>query len=247
LCQQAEVGDPFLWTIISNCVGLAGLMLTWVFVGRVGRRTLILIGCLLCTFCMLVMAVLYTVPGLSTHNAGIGLIVTTSVYLFGFNFGLEPCEFILITLPKTERLLTENADVYLVAGELPAQNLRAYTMGLASGVSFIFAWICAFTTPYYINKNELNWGPKYGYIWFVAGLIVSAFVYFMLPEVRGRTLEEIDEMFRNKVPLKDFGKYVCVEIEEARERGLANAQAFGKAELLEDKPVPAHVENATKA
>ena len=226
-CEQAQVGDPFLWTIISNCVGLAGLMLTWVFVGRVGRRQLILIGCALCTVCMIIMAAIYTAPGLSVHNAGIGLIVTTSVYLFGFNFGLEPY-------------------VYLVAGELPAQNLRAYTMGLSSGVSFVFGWLTAFTTPYFINAGNLNWGPKYGYIWFVSGLIVTAFVYFMLPEVRGRTLEEIDEMFRNKVPTRDFQKYVCVEIEEARERAVLNARAFAKEAVVEEKVTPAHVENATK-
>ena len=203
-------------------------MLTWVFVGRVGRRQLILVGCALCTVCMIVMAAIYTAPGLSVHNAGIGLIVTTSVYLFGFNFGLEPY-------------------VYLVAGELPAQNLRAYTMGLSSGVSFVFGWLTAFTTPYFINASNLNWGPKYGYIWFVSGLIVTAFVYFMLPEVRGRTLEEIDERVRNNVPTQDFQKYVCVEIEEARERAVLNARAFAKEEVVEEKVVPAHVENATKA
>lgn len=42
---------------------------------------------------MLIMAALYTATGLSTHSAGIGLVVITSVYLFGFNFGLEPCEY----------------------------------------------------------------------------------------------------------------------------------------------------------
>lgn len=130
-----------------------------------------------------------------------------------------------------------------MAGELPAQNLRAYTMGLAAAVSFTFGWLTAFTTPYFINKAALNWGPKYGYIWFPAGLIVTAFVYFMLPEVKGRTLEEIDEMFRNKVATRDFEKYVCVEIEEARERGTMNARAFGKVMTIEDdKPAGVHVE-----
>jgi len=155
---------------------------------------------------MLIMAIVYTVPGISEDGAGIALVVIVSVYVFGFNFGLEPY-------------------VYLVAGELPAQNLRAYTMGLASAVSFAFAWLCAFTTPYYINPKELNWGPKYGYIWFGSGLIVTLFVYFYLPEVRGRSLEEIDEMFRNGVPTRHFQKYVCVESEEARNRGLINVLA----------------------
>ncbi|KAK3367746.1 general substrate transporter [Podospora didyma] len=219
----ANVGEPFKWTIISNCVGLAGLMLTWAFVTRVGRRNIILAGCLICTFCMIAMAALYTAPSLTHDQAGIGLVVVTSIYLFGFNFGLEPY-------------------VYLVAGEMPAQNLRAYTMGLASATSFAFAWLSSFTTPYFINPTELNWGPKFGYIWFVAGLIVSAFVYFMLPEVRGRTLEEIDEMFRNKVPTKDFPSYVCTEVEEARERATMNVLAFEKLGA-EHKPVGAHVED----
>jgi hypothetical protein len=116
-------------------------------------------------------------------------------------------------------------------------------MGLASGVSFVFGWLTAFTTPYFINQANLNWGPKYGYIWFGSGLIVTAFIYFMLPEVRGRTLEEIDEMFRNKVSTFDFPKYVCVEIEEARERAVMNARAFEKEDALEEKAAPSHVED----
>lgn len=135
--------------------------------------------------------------------------------------------------------------MYLVAGEMPAQNLRANTMGLAAAASFAFAWLCSFATPYYINATEMNWGPKYGYLWFGGGIIVTAFVYFMLPEVRGRTLEEIDEMFRNKVLLRGFETYVCVEIEEARERGAMNALAFS-AKLAGDdeKACESQVEKA---
>jgi hypothetical protein len=164
------------------------------------------------------MGIVYTVPSISNDSAGVALIVLVSVYVWAFNFGLEPY-------------------VYLVAGEMPAQNLRAYTMGLASGVSFAFAWACSFTTPYYINPTKLNWGPKYGYLWFGAGLIVTAFIYFMLPEARGRTLEEIDEMFRMKVPLRQWPSYVCVENLEARERGIQNVlgkeRALGVTEHLE--------------
>lgn len=34
-------------------------------------------------------------PGLSQTNAGIGLIVITSVHLFGFNFALEPYVYLV--------------------------------------------------------------------------------------------------------------------------------------------------------
>jgi hypothetical protein len=35
-------------------------------------------------------------------------------------------------------------------------------------------------------------------------------VYFYLPEIKNRTLEEIDEMFEAKLPARKFRKYVCV-------------------------------------
>jgi hypothetical protein len=34
-------------------------------------------------------------------------------------------------------------------------------------------------------------------------------VYFYLPEIKNRTLEEIDEMFEARLPARRFRKYVC--------------------------------------
>jgi hypothetical protein len=36
-----------------------------------------------------------------------------------------------------------------------------------------------------------------------------AWIYFYLPEIKNRTLEEIDEMFEAKLPARKFRKYVC--------------------------------------
>lgn len=34
-------------------------------------------------------------------------------------------------------------------------------------------------------------------------------MYFYLPEIKNRTLEEIDEMFEAKLPARKFRKYIC--------------------------------------
>ena len=39
----------------------------------------------------------------------------------------------------------------------------------------------------------------------------------MIPETKGRSLEEIDEMFVNKVSRRDFKNYQCASSERARE------------------------------
>ena len=51
-----------------------------------------------------------------------------------------------------------------------------------------------FTAPYFINPLDLNWGPKYGYIWFGSCFLTAIWVFFFFPETKDRTLEEIDEL-----------------------------------------------------
>lgn len=83
---------------------------------------------------------------------------------------------------------------WLVAGEIPSQRLRSYTFGTSTAIGFLFSWLVSFTTPYFINPDSLNWGPRYGYIWFPACIIGAAWTFAFLPELKGRTLEEINQM-----------------------------------------------------
>ncbi len=94
---------------------------------------------------------------------------------------------------------------WVSGGELPSQRLRSYTFGLAAAIGFFGAWLTTFTAPYFINPESLNWGPRYGYIWFPSCVVAALWVYFFLPEVKGRTLEEIDEMVRIIYLLMSFG------------------------------------------
>ncbi len=43
------------------------------------------------------------------------------------------------------------------------------------------------------------------------------FFFFLIPETKGRSLEEIDEMFVNNVSRREFKTYQCVSSERARE------------------------------
>lgn len=89
---------------------------------------------------------------------------------------------------------------WLTSGEIPTQRLRTFTYGQAASLGYILSWLVAFTAPYFINPRALNWGPKYGYIWFPSCIVAAVWMYFFLPEVNGRTLEEIDYLVRNVPP-----------------------------------------------
>lgn len=55
-----------------------------------------------------------------------------------------------------------------------------------------------------------------GFLWFGSTILVLLFIYFAVPEVRGRTLEEIEEMFDKGIPAWQFKDYVCEGVEQAK-------------------------------
>ncbi|KAK1763774.1 sugar porter family MFS transporter [Phialemonium atrogriseum] len=192
------VTNPFKWIVLTQWMGVIGLFFAYYLLDRVGRRTLLLVGTTACGLSMLVLGVMFSVPNLKgTTGLQVAIIFLTSWFQFFFNFGVVPI-------------------TYLVAGELPAQNMRAYTAGISTGTGYVAGWLTTFTAPYFINPANLNWGGKYGFIWFGSSFLVVAFVWFLVPEVQGRSLEEIEEMFDKRLPAKDFPKYVSENAEIAR-------------------------------
>lgn len=55
----------------------------------------------------------------------------------------------------------------------------------------------------------------------------TVFLYLFLPEMRNRTLEEIDELFQERVPTRQFARYHCVSSERAREQAVKNVGLDG--------------------
>lgn len=149
-------------------------------------------GLCVCGILQLIIAIVYhKAPNAkSTGKITVGL---TAIYMFSYNGMISTY-------------------AWLSGGELPAQRLRSHTFGLAASAGFVGAWLVTFTAPYFINPIALNWGPRYGFIWAPSCAISAVWVFFFLPEVKNRTLEEIDEMFNAKLSARSFGKYKCVGI-----------------------------------
>ncbi|KAJ5386999.1 Maltose permease [Penicillium cosmopolitanum] len=189
--EMADVGNAFENSCILTAIGVVAIMINIAVITKIGSRRLFLtVGLIICGFSQLIIAALYTVhPG--TQATGKAIVGLSVIFIFGYN-GMV------------------STYAWVSGGELPSQRLRSYTFGLAAAIGFLGAWLCTFTAPYFINPDSLNWGPKYGYIWFPSCLIAAAFIFFYLPEVKGRTLEEIDEMFELQLPARKFATYKCV-------------------------------------
>ncbi|TPX06847.1 uncharacterized protein E0L32_002343 [Thyridium curvatum] len=217
--QIAGSKQPFIDSIIVTCVSLIGAF-SGVFLNRfVGRRPLLMAGFLIQACLMLVIGTVWTVsPGTITT----GKVIVAMVVIF-------QCVYAAIVGPTS----------WIVASEVPNNRLRAMTFGFGNGVGFLAYFLIAFTTPYFINPESLNIGPKVGFIWLGSNLISATFIFFCLPETHRRSLENIDEMFYNKVPTRKFKSYQCtgtVQIQEENEKSLAADEDVGTITQVEEQP-----------
>ena len=85
--------------------------------------------------------------------------------------------------------------------------MRSKTIAVATAVQAMVGIVMTVAIPYLINPDEANLRGKLGF--FFGGLSAPCLVwcYFRVPEMKGRTYEELDIMFERNVPTKEFGKY----------------------------------------
>jgi MFS transporter, SP family, sugar:H+ symporter len=64
-----------------------------------------------------------------------------------------------------------------------------------------------FSVPYLLNKPYANLGSKVGFIYGSVAAVSLIFAYFFVPDCKGRSLEEIDELFASGIPNRKFHEY----------------------------------------
>lgn len=96
---------------------------------------------------------------------------------------------------------------YAIAGEASALSLRAKTQGIGVFVHNLFNIIFNLILPYIYNPDSGNLRAKTGFVY--AGFCFIAFAgsYFLIPEMKGRSIVELDRMFEMKVPARGFRKW----------------------------------------
>jgi hypothetical protein len=68
---------------------------------------------------------------------------------------------------------------------------------MTTATNWLLNWAIAYSTPYLVNfgPGNANLQSKIFFIWFACCFLCIAFVYFMIYETKGLTLEQIDELY----------------------------------------------------
>lgn len=183
--------NPFTVTLITSAISLVSCLLAMVLVDRWGRRKIIFFGCSIQTTSLFLMGGLGTVsnPSISVRS---GVVFAMCMLTFGFTTGWAPTS-------------------HTLSAEIPSMRLRDITYRSASIVNILTQFTVTISMPYLLNEPYAALGSRVGFIFGSMAVLSMVFVYFCVPDCKGRTLEEVDLLFESKIPLRKFGSVQLAE------------------------------------
>jgi len=161
---------------------------------RVGRRPLLLWGALGMLICQFIVGIIGVTIGFNkTHldpngnaiannvpavNAQISFI---AIFIFFFASTWGPGAWVLI-------------------GEVFNLPIRSRGVALSTASNWLWNTIISVITPYMVNTDKGDLKSSVFFIW--GGLCTAAFVYtyFLVPETKGLSLEQVDKMLEETTP-----------------------------------------------
>ena len=105
-----------------------------------------------------------------------------------------------------------------------SMQLRQKTYSINIMASTAISCLITQVMPYLLNADQANIGGKISFVFFATSVPMCAYLYFCLPELKGRNYAEVQEMFEDKVPTRKFKTHVTeVQRVGAQNKGLSEA------------------------
>ncbi|CAN9152249.1 unnamed protein product [Alternaria alternata] len=197
--------QSFNMSMISLALGLIGTAGSWWLMQKFGRRTIHFSGgCTL--FVILIIVGSCSFAGTQASNWAIGAVLILFVFVYDFTIG-----------PVT----------YSIVSEMSSTRLKAKTIVLARALYNISNIVVNVLTNYQLGDANWAWGAKTAFFWAGTCGCVVVWVYFRLPEPKGRTYGELDMLFEQRVSARKFASTQVDPYGHARvanEKGAANPE-----------------------
>jgi SP family general alpha glucoside:H+ symporter-like MFS transporter len=185
---QAGLPNSISFKMSVGGLGLAsvGTIISWFLLHSFGRRTLYLWG----------------LAGLTAILWIVGIISATAKDSVGGNYA----QATMMLLWLLFYYLTVGPICYVIISETSSTRLRNKSVCLSRIAYYIAQIITNVVNPYMLNPTAGNWKGKTGFFWGGFAFLFYVWTFFRLPETKGRTFEELDLLFAEKVGAREFSK-----------------------------------------
>ncbi|KAJ8060575.1 hypothetical protein OCU04_010889 [Sclerotinia nivalis] len=180
------ISNPFLIGLITTLVNVCSTPISFYTVERFGRRTILIWGALGMLVCEFIVAIIGVTAGrASEHNtpAVSAMIAFICIYISFFASTWGP-------------------GAWVVIGEVFPLPIRSRGVGLSTASNWLWNCIIAVITPYLVGteKGQANLGAKVFFMWGSLCTCCFVYAYFLVPETKGLSLEQVDRMLEETTP-----------------------------------------------
>lgn len=145
-------------------------------VEKLGRRNLLLWGSAGMCVCQFIVAITGTVSGSQNLAAQRAAIAFVCIYIYHFASSWGPV-------------------AWVVTGELFLLKVRAKALSMTTATNWLLNFAIAYSTPYLVDTEHANLQSKVFFIWGSFCGIGFLFVWLMIYETKGLSLEQVDELY----------------------------------------------------
>jgi sugar porter (SP) family MFS transporter len=198
LSSTGAISNTFLISLIFTLVNVCSTPISFYTVEKFGRRPLLVWGALGMLICQFLVAIIGVTVGFNkTHDIidSAGDTVSRANNISAVNAQIAFIAIFIFFFASTW-----GPGAWIVIGEVFPLPIRSRGVALSTASNWLWNTIIAVITPYMVNTDEGNLRSSVFFIW--GGLCTAAFVYayFLVPETKGLTLEQVDKMLEESTP-----------------------------------------------
>lgn len=168
---------PEIAAVIVSVVQFIISYVTAMIIEKANRRFYLMASSIGMMICLAPLGIYFHLQSLKISFPGIGMIPLASLVLFiiAFSIGFGPV-------------------TWMIMGELFSPKIK----GMGTSISVMFNWTLVFVVTFSFPIMNSNFGGHVAfYIFSIVMVLATHFVYYYLPETKGKTVQEIQVILNN--------------------------------------------------
>jgi sugar porter (SP) family MFS transporter len=198
LQSTGAIENTFLMSMVFTIVNVFSTPISFYTVEKFGRRTILLYGALGMLICQFLCAIIGVTIGFDhTHAAPTEANPDRTI---ANNISAVNAQIAFIAIFIFFFASTWGPGAWVLIGEIFPLPIRSRGVALSTASNWLWNTIIAVITPYMTGTNRGNMKSSVFFVW--GGLCTCAFVYtyFLVPETKGLSLEQVDKMLEETTP-----------------------------------------------
>jgi sugar porter (SP) family MFS transporter len=198
LQSTGAISNAFLTSMIFTIINVLSTPISFYTMERVGRRPLLIWGALGMFICQVIV-------GAVGDTVGFNKIHTVNGNSIANNIGAVNAQVAFIAIYIFFFASTWGPGAWVVIGEIFPIPIRSRGVALSTASNWLWNTIIAVITPFMVNPGDGNLRSNVFWVWGSLCGCCFIYAYLLIPETKGLSLEQVDQMMAETTPRTSSG------------------------------------------